>query len=62
MKLYWIRSPILYNSVKKMMLYELKKFEVILDIYVRKVNQLDDEFSSMFKAMGYSDPTDLSIF
>ena len=38
---------------KKMMLHELKRFEVIVNIYVRKVKQLDDEFSSMFKAMGY---------
>ena len=47
---------------KNMMLYELKRFEVIINIYVRKVRQLDDEFSSMFKAMGYCDPTDLSLY
>ena len=47
---------------KKMMLHELKKFEVILHIYVRKVKQLDDEFSSMFKAMGYCDLTDPSLY
>ena len=44
------------------MLIELKRFEVINNIYVRKVKQLDDEFSSIFKAMGYSDPTDLSLY
>ena len=47
---------------KHMMLHELKRFEVINNIYVRKVKQLDDEFSSMFKAMGYSDSTDLSLY
>ena len=47
---------------KHMMLIELKRFEVINNIYVRRVKQLDDEFSSMFKAMGYSDPTDLSLY
>ena len=47
---------------KHMMLHELKRFEVINNIYVRKVKQLDDEFSSMFKAMGYYDPTDLSLY
>ena len=47
---------------KHMMLIELKRFEVINNIYVRKVKQLDDEFSSMFKAMGYSDPSDLSLY
>ena len=47
---------------KHMMLHELKRFEVINNIYVRKVKQLDDEFSSMFKAMGYFDPTDLSLY
>ena len=47
---------------KHMMLIELKRFEVINNIYVRKVKQLDDEFSSMFKAMGYCDPTDLSLY
>ena len=45
-----------------MMLYELKWFEVIDNIYVRKVKQLDDEISSMIKTMGYCDPTDLSIY
>ena len=45
-----------------MMLHELKRFEVINNIYVRKVKQFDDEFSSMFKAMGYFDPTDLSQY
>ena len=45
-----------------MKLIELKRFEVINNIYVRKVKQLDDEFSSMFKAMGYFDPTDLSLY
>ena len=44
------------------MLHELKRFEVIKNIYVRKVKQLDDEFSSMFKAMGYCHPTDLSLY
>ena len=44
------------------MLHELKRFEVIVNIYVRKVKQLDDEFSSMFKVMGYCDPTDLSLY
>ena len=47
---------------KHMMLQELKRFEVINNIYVRKVKQLDDEFCSMFKAMGYCDPTDLSLY
>ena len=47
---------------KHMMLRELKMFEVINNIYSRKVKQLDDEFSSMFKAMGYCDPTDLSLY
>ena len=47
---------------KHMMFHELKRFEVINNIYVRKVKQLDDEFSSMFKAMGYCDPTDLSLY
>ena len=47
---------------KHVMLIELKRFEVINNIYVKKVKQLDDEFSSMFKAMGYSDPTDLSLY
>ena len=44
------------------MLHEVKRFEVIINIYVRKAKQLDDEFSSMFKAMGYCDPTDLSLY
>ena len=43
------------------MLYELNRFEVIYNIYVKKVKQLDDESSSMFKTMGYCDPTDLYI-
>ena len=47
---------------KHMMLIELKRFDVINNIYVRKAKQLDDEFCSMFKAMGYSDPTDLSLY
>ena len=47
---------------KHMMLCELKRFEVINNIYVRKFKQLDDEFCSMFKAMGYCDPTDLSLY
>ena len=47
---------------KHMMLHELKRFEVINNIYVRKVKQLDDEFCSMFKAMGYCGPTDLSLY
>ena len=47
---------------KKMKLYEVKRFEVIDNIYVRKVKQLDDEISSMFKTMGYCDPTDLSLY
>ena len=47
---------------KHIMLHELKMFEVINNIYSRKVKQLDDEFSSMFKAMGYCDPTDLSLY
>ena len=45
-----------------MMLHELKRLEVINNIYIRKVKQLDDEFSSMFKAMGYCHPTDLSLY
>ena len=45
-----------------MMLHDLKRFKVIVNIYVRKVKQLDDEFSSVFKAMGYCDPTDLSLY
>ena len=47
---------------KKMMLYELKMFEVIDNIYVRKIKQLDEEISSMFKTMGYCDPTDLCLY
>ena len=47
---------------KHMMLIKLKRFEVINNIYVRKVKQLDDEFSSMFKAMGYCDQTDFSLY
>ena len=45
-----------------MMLYELKRFEVIDNIYVRKVKQLDDEINLMFKTMGYCDPTDLALY
>ena len=45
-----------------MMLYELKRFEIIDNIYVRKVKQLDDEISSMIKTMGYCDPTGLSLY
>ena len=44
------------------MLHELKRFDVINNIFVRKVKQLNDEFSSMFKAMGYCDPPDLSLY
>ena len=47
------------ETFKQKMLYELKRFEVINHIYVQKVNQLDDEISSMIKTMGYCDPTDL---
>ena len=47
---------------KHMMLIELRRFEVINNIYVRKVKQLDDEFSSLFKAIGYCDQTDLSLY
>ena len=45
-----------------MMLYELKRCEAIDNIYVRKVKQLDDEISSMFKTMGYCDPSDLPLY
>ena len=47
---------------KHMMLYELRRFEVIDHIYVRKIKQLDDEISSMVKTMGYCDPTDFSLY
>ena len=47
---------------KHMMLYELRKFEVITHIYVRKVKQLDDEISSKIKTMGHCDPTGLSLY
>ena len=45
-----------------MMLHELKRFEVIDNIYVRKVKQLADEISSIFKTMGYCDPTDHCLY
>ena len=47
---------------KQMMLYELRKFEVIDHIYVRRVKQLDDEISSMIKTMNHCDPTDLPLY
>ena len=40
----------------------LERFEVINNIYVRKVKQMDDENSSMIKTMGYCDPTVLSLY
>ena len=45
-----------------MILHELKRYEVIDNICVRKDKQSDDEISSMFNTMGYCDPTDLSLY
>ena len=50
------------ETFKQKMLYEVKRFEVTDDIYVRKVKQLDDEISSVIKTMGYYDPTDSLYF
>ena len=44
------------------MFWEVKRFEVIKHIYVRKVKQVDDEISSMIKAVGYCDPIDLYLY
>ena len=44
------------------MLYELRRFEVIIHIYIRKVKQLDNEISSVIKTMGHCDPMDLSLY
>ena len=52
----------LLEFCKQMILYELGRFEVIDNIYVRKVKQLDDEISPMIKTMGYYNPTDLSLY
>ena len=50
------------ETFKQKVLYELKRFEVIDNIYVRNIKQLDDETSSMIKTMGYCDPTEFSLY
>ena len=61
MKINWINESNILKTFKQKMLYELKRFEVIDHISVRKVKHMHDEISSMIKTMGYCNPTDLSL-